>query len=198
MIQILFNPFKYIAGFKSLILGLVILFATSILAYYANTHFPDVISVKTSSDYPFIYYLIQCLSNWLIVSFVFYIIAIISSTSKIRIIDIFGTQALSRFPYLIASLIGFSKSLDNLRNYISFVVFKSGETFDISNLDLIIAVLLMLLTLLLTIWLITLMFNAFRTSANIKGIKSVILFIAGTLLSILFTSLITNQLIQQF
>ncbi|MBI9052641.1 MAG: hypothetical protein JEY96_02420 [Bacteroidales bacterium] len=196
MIQILFNPFKYIAGIKSLLLGIAILIATSILAFYTNIHFPDVISVKSSSDFPYIYYLIQCISNWIVVSIVFYIIAILASPSKIRIVDIFGTQALSRFPYLIATLTGFSTSLDNFEKYIYYTILKTGEFADVTDYEIIISILIILFTLALTIWFITLMFNAFRTSANIKGVKSVILFIAGLLVSIIITSLITNQLIQ--
>jgi hypothetical protein len=196
MIQILFNPFKYIAGIKSLLLGMAILIATSLLAFYTNIHFPDVISVKSSSDFPYIYYLIQCISNWIVVSIVFYIIAILASPSKIRIVDIFGTQALSRFPYLIATLTGFSTSLDNFEKYIYYTILKTGEFADVTDYEIIISILIILFTVTLTIWFITLMFNAFRTSANIKGVKSVILFIAGLLVSIIITNLITNQLIQ--
>ncbi len=198
MITKLFNPFKYIAGGYSLIIGVLVLLFTALIGFFSNTHFPDLISVKISPDLPLQYFIIQNLSNWIVVSSIFYLISIIASTSKVRVIDVFGTQALARFPYLIASFIGFSNSVDNFGKYILWELMQIGEPIELNVSVIVLAISLMIFTLLLTIWLVVLMFNAFKVSANLKGYKLILLFIAGFILSIFLTGLISNQLIQIF
>ncbi len=198
MIKKLFNPFTFIAGGYSLIIGIIIILLTSIIGFFSNIHFPDVISVKTSSDYPLQYHIIQNVMNFIIVSTIMYMVSIIFSKSKIRIVDVYGTQALARFPYLIAAFIGFSNSMDNFKNYVFWQFLKQGDPIDISTSDILITIILVIITLLLTIWLIVLMYNAFKISANLKGPKSIFLFIGGLIISIFISSLFTIQLIKFF
>lgn len=198
MITKLFNPFKYIAGGYSLIIGVLVLLFTALIGFYSNTHFPDLISVKTGPNFPIQNLIIQSLSNWIVVSSIFYFISLIVSNSKVRAIDIFGTQALARFPYLIASFIGFSNSVDNFGKYILWELLQQGDPIELNAGDITMAILLMILTLLLTIWLVILMYNAFKVSANLKGYKLNLLFIAGFILSLFLTVLISNQLIKYF
>lgn len=198
MITKLFNPFKYIAGGYSLIIGVLVLLFTALIGFYSNTHFPDLISVKTGPDFPLQYLIIQSLSNWIVVSSIFYLISVIVSNSKVRVIDIFGTQALARFPYLIASFIGFSNSVDNFGKYILWKLIQQGDPIELNAGDITMAISLIILTLLLTIWLVILMYNAFKVSANLKGYKLNLLFIAGFILSLFLTVLISNQLIKYF
>ncbi len=198
MIEKLINPFKYIAGTKSLILGVLIIIITSIIGNYSHTHFPDTISIKISPDLSFRYFLVQNLLNWFIVSSLFYITSLIISKSSIRIVDIFGTQALARFPYLFASIIGFSDSIEAFGEYLLWTLLKQGNPIEISTFEIISAILLMVFSLLLTIWLITLMFNAFKVSANIKGSKLILTFISILIISLVVSSYATKILILKF
>ncbi len=198
MIKKFLNPFVYIAGGYSLLIGLLIIFCTSVISYYSNIHFPDILSVKTSSDYPVLYYLIQNIANWLVISTVLYLFAIVFSKSKIRLIDIYGTQALARFPYLFAALIGFSNVLDKFGQYILWQLLEQGEPVVMSAGAITIAIVLIVVTLFLTVWLVAMMFNAFKVAANIKGSKLIITFIIGLILSIIISVLTTNQLIKFF
>ena len=172
MIKKFINPFEYIAGVNSLGLGILILLLTSVIGYFSNTHFPDLISVKV------------------------YLAAIIFSKSSIRLIDIFGTQALARSPYLFASLVGFSNSMNTFGRYLVWTYMKQGEPVDITTFQIIIALMLTVFVILLTIWLIILMFNAFKVSANLKGIKLSIIFIVVLIISMIF-SVFTNKLFLQ-
>lgn len=198
MIKKLINPFHYIAGFKSLILGVIIILSTSIIGYFSNTHFPDVISVKTSHHLPAYYFLLQGLLNWIVVSTVFYIASILFSKSSVRIIDLFGTQALARTPYLLASFIGFSDSLNAFGNYLLWTLMQYGEPIEISSIDIMLAILLMIFTLLLTIWLITLMLNALKVSANLKGASLAMIFIVGLIISMVISGYLNTTLIKYF
>jgi hypothetical protein len=54
---------------------------------------------------------------------------------------------------------------------------------------------LMTLSILTLLWMVTLMFNAFRVSANLKGIKSVVLFISVFIISLVLTYLFSVYLL---
>lgn len=197
MIRKLINPFNYIAGFKSLIIGLLVIIFTSVIGYYSNTHFPDIISVKACPDFPILYFIVQGLLNWLVVSSLFYFAALVFSKSSVRAIDIYGTQALSRIPYLFVAFIGFFKTVEKFSNQILWTLMQQGESVDITVVEIIFAIIIMVVTLLLTIWLITLMFNAFKVSANIKGTRLILIFIVVLIVSIILTLALTNMLIQK-
>jgi hypothetical protein len=195
MIKKLINPFHYIAGLKSLILGVIIILLTSLVSYLSGTHFPDVISLKINAPYPVWYFIVQGLTNWISVSLVFYISSLLFSTSTVRIVDIFGTQALARAPYLVASFIGFSDSIRAFGNYLLHTLMQHGEPINISTMDIAFAVLLMTLSLFLTIWLITLILNALRVSANLKGVRLALVFTVGLIISILISGYLNTILI---
>jgi len=195
MFKKLFNPFTHIAGIRSLFWGVKIILITSILGYFLNIHFPDVISVKSVPSFPFLYHVLQSFSNWIIISLILITISLIFSKSKIRIIDIFGTQALARFPYLLATFTGIPKSPQVFSQYMLYKYLGTGDPVEITTLDITITIFIILFSLLLTIWMIALMYNAFKVSSNIKGTKSIVLFIVGLIISMVISTLITNQLI---
>lgn len=182
-----FNPFQYIAGYRSLLAGLLILFLTAVTGHLSRTHFPDIISIKLSHGFPFGYVVAQVFTNWLVISIVLYVLALVFSSSSVRIIDIFGTQALARFPYFLAALTGFLGAMHKFGRYILYTRFHQGEPVDLTSTDVILVVFLMLLSLLLSIWTIILMYNAFRVSANVKGGKAVTLFIIAFVISMVAT-----------
>jgi len=192
----LINPFKYIAGWEALLAGLAVLFATAGVGYFSHIHFPDLISVKTINEIPFYVLLIQQGSNWLVISILLYIVAIIFSPSTVRGIDIFGTQALAKFPYLLAALCGFSGSVDKFGKYMLWSALQTGEPVEMSSGEMMLAVTLILITVVLTIWMVTLMFNAFKVSANLKGAKLTVSFIIAVIGSIIITGIISSQFIK--
>jgi hypothetical protein len=198
MIAKLLNPFKYVAGVKSLVIGILIILVTAYIGYNSNTHFPDLISIKTCPDLPVWYFVIQSLSNWIVFSTLLYSCAIVGSPSSIRFVDIYGTQALAHFPYLIASFIGFSDSINKLGKYMLWTLLQKGESISLSTGNFVIAISLIILTFLLTIWLVALMYNAFKVSANLKGTKAVILFIMVFIVSMVITGYISTYLYTKF
>ncbi len=196
MIQKLFKPFVYIAGLKSLLIGLLIILATSIVGYLSNTHFPDIISVKIGFTSSVWYLVVQSLLNWLSISILLYLAAIILSKSSVRMLDIFGTQALARYPYFFVAFIAFSESMREFGAYLAWTFLHSGEPVEISTFSIILAVSLIILTFLLTIWMVALMFNAFKISANLKGPKLVTSFIVAMIGAMILSSYLSIILIQ--
>ena len=184
----LINPFVEIAGSKALFYGLLVMMLTGLTGYFSQTHFPDVISIKIIQEYlPLGYFFVQQLMIWLIPSLIFFVFAFWGSSSAVRVLDILGTLALARFPYFIAALLGFSGSIKRFGNYIMALVMEQDMSATISVIDIIMAIIILFLTILLTIWMVALMYNAFRVSSNLKGGKAVGLFIAGLFISIIAT-----------
>ncbi len=192
----LINPFRYIAGLESLFLGLGILISTALTAYLSHIHFPDLISVKTSPGFPFSLILIQCLSNWMISSTLFYIVGILLSKSSVRAVDVFGTQAMARFPYLLVAFAGFSPLLDKFGKYMLWSTLSMGGPVVMPSFEMTFAVLIVMLTLIATAWMIILMVNAFKVSTNLKDAKLIVSFIAVLLLATLLTGLLSSTLIK--
>ncbi|WP_291855162.1 hypothetical protein [Marinilabilia sp.] len=187
----LFNPFEEIAGAKALFFGFVVMLITGLTGYFSFTHFPDMISIKYIPEYlPLSYYFVQQVVIWLIPSLIFYVFALIGSSSSVRVVDIFGTMALARFPYIIAAVLGFSGSMKRFGDYLMALFMEHDTTATISTFDIVTAIVVMFLMLLLTVWLVALMYNAFRISSNLKGGKAVGLFIAGLFISIIATMLV--------
>ncbi len=198
MIKKLLNPFVYIAGSYSLLIGLLIIFCTSVIGYYSSIHFPDILSVKTGPDYPVMYHILQSIANWLVISAILYLFAVVFSKSRIRLIDIFGTQALARFPYLFAALIGFSNAMDKFGRYILRQLLEQGDPVVMSAGAITIAIVLIVVTLFLTVWMVALMFNAYKIAANLKRGKLIITFITSLILAIVLSAFINSKLIQIF
>lgn len=194
----LFNPFRYVAGGKSLLYGLKIMLATAVIGYLSNTHFPDIISVKTSPDFPVTYFILQAVINWLILSSLLYFAALLVSGSSIRVIDIFGTQALARTPYFLAAFIGFSSSVTRFGEYLVSMALQNADVPEPPMVDKVLAVAILAGVLLLTIWTVALMFNAFRVSANARGSKAVGAFILAFIASMTLSGFVNSYLLNAF
>ena len=194
----LFNPFRFIAGGKALILGGITMVLTALVGWLSHTHFPDVISLKSSPGYPFYYLLFQTFVNWLLLSSLIYGYSKVVSKSSVRALDIFGTQALARFPYLPGAFIGFSGSMERFAKYILSKTMQPDLDNSITPTDIGIAVLIIILSLLLLIWLFVLMYNAFSLSSNLKGSKAVIGLIACLIISVIAAQFINYQALAWF
>lgn len=158
-----FNPFIHIAGFPAMLSGLAIMAATSVIAFFGKVHFDGAIDMHVGAVTPAWLYGVEPLLAWLIVSFVLYITASILSKSKIRLIDFFGTMALARAALLPGASILLLPSFQNL-------------TPENMTPGMVLASLLLLIPI---VWFITLLYNAFTLSANLKGNKAVWGFIVG-------------------
>lgn len=87
---------------------------------------------------------------------------------------------------------GFSEALDTFSDHLLWTLLKQGEPVEISNSQIVLALLILTSSLVLTVWMITLMFNAYKVSANLKGKKLVFTFIIVVIVSV-FVSRYLNQ-----
>jgi len=102
------NPFQKIAGFYSLAIGLIVIVIMSYFGVIAKVNFPGILAclnadvlINTKVKINFLLLFYQNLVSWIVLAALFLIAAVICKQKKIRVIDFFGTLAMSRFPYLI-------------------------------------------------------------------------------------------------
>lgn len=190
----LFNPFKKIAGINAMLIGLAAIAITSVFAFSYNTHFNGVIDIKYGeSDLAFHGFLLYSVVNVISVSIIFFITGLIISKSKIRFIDVLGTQTLARYPLIVTPFFNATGLIEKVSNNIMYKYLNYGEPEIIKGLEMFWFIIFIFMTVVIIVWFITLMFNAYRVSCNLKGTKAVISFIIGLVLAEII-SLVLNSI----
>jgi hypothetical protein len=182
--QWLFNPFRFIAGSKALLLGLIIIALTSLLASLSDTHFDGTLDVHaglqaayTGMKLPLWLFIAEGLINWLSLALPLYFFGLILSRSSVRFVDVLGTQALARWPYLLTALVMMPPSNKRILQYFMSLARQGPAPDQLSYLDMTVFIFAMLVTILMVVWMVALMYRAYCLCCNIKGLKAVITFI---------------------
>jgi len=108
--SVLINPFQKIAGFKALLMGLVLMIIMSLVGVYANVFYDGSfgyvipVGIKTHVKPNFLLLLYQNMAAVVLVSTLFLASALFFRQKGIRVIDFFGTVALARYPIFICLL----------------------------------------------------------------------------------------------
>jgi hypothetical protein len=103
----------------------------------------------------------------------------IFSRSSLRTIDVIGTQALARWPYLVAALAMLPEANRKVPEYLMTKLTQSHTSILINGTDIAIFAVATLLIILMLIWMVALMYRAYAVSCNIKGPKAIVTFIIG-------------------
>ncbi len=190
--QWLFNPFYYIAGSKSLIIGIISILITGILAYQGNSHFNGIIDINLRPSLSYWLSMLELIISWLLMGILLFIAGKIVSKSHIRIIDVFGTQAMARIPdffiALAAMIPGSHRFLGALMNGI-----HHGYAPAVS-LDTVAFIITVTIAIFMTIWMVALMYRAFVVSCNVSGKKAAISFTIALFVGELISLIIYSQL----
>lgn len=165
----LYNPFMYIAGIQSLLLGSIGVLLLSFLSYISGTHYLGLVVPVFAKDNIFAYYLSEHLIHWLVLSMLFFASGTIFSKSRIRFIDVMGTQALALLPLILLPILR---------------LLPPFESFYIYSLSTVILYVLHAATV---IWSIALMYNAYKVTCNVRGTKFTISFITVIFITEIFT-----------
>ncbi|MDR0866555.1 MAG: hypothetical protein LBO74_16725 [Candidatus Symbiothrix sp.] len=176
----LFQPFRFIAGRESLIAGVVVLIALALVGYWSYTFLDGVLDVHmgcldeqasllTNASCVFI--------SWAVAVLVFFFTAKILSQSAVRLIDMAGTMAVAKYPFLFAVLIGFIPQIHFCANGLNGLDINALLVYMQENwLWMSIGSGIMAIT---AIWSIFLMYNAYSISGNLKGTKGIVSFIVA-------------------
>lgn len=188
---LLLNPFRKIAGFWALVLGLVIILTTSYLGTIAQVYFSSVLSVFNASVVKnakigtvFSFLLYQNVIILIVLSSILYISARLLKQKQVRLIDFIGTIALSRFPYLFFTF--FLAITRVLNPQILNVNLEEGLQFNLS----LPTILLSAIGIVCVVWQIITYFYAFKESSGLSGKKLWTSFVTCLLIAELFCSFI--------
>jgi hypothetical protein len=172
------NPFYYIAGVKALVIGVVVIAITGCLAFLKTCRFDGLLNFYIRPlKSPLWICIAEGFVSWLLFSILILIAGKIISKSRFRIIDLFGTQALARFPYLfLASAVMIPGLIPAFIRFNNILLSGNGVS-QLFSLDLIAFAFLLIILFTAAIWMVALMYKAFIVSCNVSGKKAVIAFI---------------------
>jgi hypothetical protein len=176
----LINPFERVAGWQALAAGLAVMALTALIGAHNDIHFTGVLDIRFFMKHSLAEALLNQLVNLTVISLVIWLAAkaiVRKRARSIRLIDISGTFALARTPYLLAALFGFIPP------------FVTGYGYMIVSA---------LFCILIGIWMIALMYNAFTVSCDIKGTKGTIFFIGSLIVSEIASLAINYYVMKKF
>ena len=186
----LLNPAEFTAGGTSLIIGLVVMILTAVAGHFVNANFdgPIDLHIGAGKNTSMAFHIFEPIFSWFVFSLLLYISGQIISNSAIRIIDVFGTQALSRIamvPMVPLSYLAM-KPLENS----DLLKRITAQNFAFSSSDmssLIIVALLSIPVIFFVVWTIMWMYRAYSISCNTKGGKAIAAFIIVILVAEIIT-----------
>ena len=183
----LWNPYTRIAGWQSLCIGFIIMAITAIIGVYNNVVFDGALDVHLNSNLTIGIGLIFMFLDWFVI-FVVMAFAAIMMKKQFRIIDLAGTLALARAPFLILAVLGFIATPVTAEEIMSAqeVATSVSEMLPLTNGTIA----FMFLTLPIIAWNIALTYNALKVSCDIKGKNLTLLIILGLLVAEVITTLI--------
>jgi hypothetical protein len=179
LIQWLFNPFRFIAGFKALLMGLAIILISGFVGSFSNTHFDGVLDVHTGLESPLWFFFAEGLIDWGCMVIPLFFFGLIVSRSAFRMIDVLGTQALARWPYLITAVVMLPDANQRVIAYVMSKLIQTAPAAAINSADVLIFGFAMFVVVLTVIWMVALMYRAYAVSCNIKGAAAVATFIVS-------------------
>ncbi|HOZ88475.1 MAG TPA: hypothetical protein PL029_11995 [Bacteroidia bacterium] len=191
----LFNPFETLAGWSALIIGLGVIFITAVIAFYSNTRFDGVIDFHITTSTSLSGNITEGLIDWLCLSLFVYVSGLLFSRSSIRLIDVAGTQAMARFPCMLAAVFSFFFFNNNVLHYFKYKLLNTGQPVQITGSDILLFSLGMLSTFLMLGWMIVLMYRAYCVSCNMKGAKAVFSFVACVIFAEILSKILISFLV---
>lgn len=172
----LFNPFHYVAGAKALVIGLFVLILTGVFGFIGRTRFDGLLDFHLGLPPMAIWgYISENLVSWSLLSMLLIVAGKIVSKSKPRFIDVFGTQALARFPYLLVSITALITGANHFIN----ALFDGRVSWNQFSLDMAAFLFVVLFGLLMLVWMVALMYRAFAVSCNVSGKVAVTVFVVA-------------------
>jgi hypothetical protein len=175
----LFTPFRYVAGAASFGLGLAAVLLAGALGYVSKTHFDGVLDMHTGAAFPRWVFLAEGLVDWLSLTVVLLLLGKLLSRTAFRALDLIGTQAMARWPTVIAAvaalLPGYQRAVAALPGMLT------GGRLQATPIDLAMFAVATLFSLLALVWMVALMYQSYRTCCNLRGVRAVVSFVLGVL-----------------
>jgi len=186
------NPFQSIAGGQALIAGFLIIIVTSVIARIANCRFDGIIDTHVGlKPAATAVYFAEGIGNWFIIALIVTLSAGIVAQSRYRALDVFGTIALSRTPYLVSALVSLLPGSTRYAQHLSAKFGAGIQTIALQPSDLAVFICATFVITAITIFTVVLTYRAFATSCNAKGAKAVWYFIGVVIISEILSKILS-------
>lgn len=180
----LWKPFDRIAGGPALGLGLAAIVLTGALAAPTNTHLDGVLDTHVGLPAPFWIFPAEGIVNWLSLAIVLWIAgAILKGPRAFRAIDLFGTQALARWPFLFTVLACYLPPFRSMTDKLNEAVAKGILVPQATAIEWLVFFLVSFLMLFIVVWFVALAWKSFRISCDVRGWKAVVAFIVAVIIA---------------
>lgn len=185
----LFNPFKFIAGYKALALGIGAMLITAILCLLTKEHLDGVLDIHVGRETPAYFYFIEPVIDWLCLVLPLYIFGRSFSASSIRLVDVAGTSALARYPMFFVALLTMltPQNIGDPQKILNTLQANPGLMARL--------IIMGLLVIPFIVWTVALMYNAYSTSVNLKGPKAGWSFTASIIIAEILSKIIITSII---
>lgn len=177
--QWLFNPFSFVAGYQALLLGLGIMLISALLGFLGNTHFDGVLDVHKGLGTPLWFFFTEGIIDWLSIAMPLFFFGLTISNSSVRMIDVFGTQALARWPYIVTCVVMLPEANQRVGAYLVAKFGFAAAPAAINYMDIFIFGFAIIVGIFMAIWMVALMYKAYTVSCNIKGARAIVTFIVS-------------------
>lgn len=191
----LFNPFKYVAGAQSLIIGIIVIAITAYIGSFSTTHFDGVLDTHTGVEAPLWCYFAEGVISWLSMVVFLLVIGKIASSSSFRIIDLLGTQAMARWPMLLTSMVFLAVGFERFTHYLMWYFLRAGEAAPFVMRDMMVFITVVVVMLTASCWMVYLMYRSYSISCNLKGGKAVATFVIGLLIAEIVSKILIGPML---
>jgi len=177
----LFTPFTYIAGAPALAIGLAAILLAGLAGSFSYTHFDGVLDMHTGLVAALWVFPAEGIIAWLSLAVILYFLGRIVSKSAFRAMDLFGTQAMSRWPMLIPATAALAPAYQRFARALPQRLIAPGGASALPLMDALIFGAVVLVTIAAVVWMVALMYRSYCVCCNLKGGRAVGTFIGGLL-----------------
>ena len=188
MMNRVLNPFRYIAGMRALLLGVVFIVATSLLEWSGGV-VQDGYLHFTLKQTAWVWVLVGDVAMWLLSSLLLWVCGVAFSRSCVRVVDVFGTMAFARLLLLpmVAPLL-----LPSMQQLVLMLMESLAMNIDMATSQM---AMLSAMGVWTTAWLVLYLvwnYNAFSVSCNLRGAKAVTIFVVVQLLCVVLGGMLQS------
>lgn len=181
----LFNPFMYIAGWQAMAAGLLVLLATIVAASFSCIRFDGVLDIHLGDTLSMAKHAGMIILDYACLSLLLCVSGILFSKSQYRFIDIAATQLVARWPLIWIALLALVVNLEPVRD-----AAKQLDPQEIQALFTAPFLVFLVASVLVTVWMIVLMYRSYTVSFNLSGNKAILSFIVCLLAAEILSKII--------
>jgi len=186
----LFNPFHYVAGWQALGAGLVLMAVAGAVAFAGGTRFDGVLDFHEGGAMPRWTPLLDGAAALLPLVLLLWIGGVLTSRSRVRPLDVIGTQALARAPAMLMALATFLPGWRRVVQQLLDALAEGRPPAVPDAAGLVMVLVFSLVVLAAEVWMVALMYRAYAVSCNVRGGRAALIFVPALLVAEALSKLI--------